>query len=142
MSPEPDSTSSHGCLFYDDETVFSNYTAHRHWALNPNAVMEEPSLLVALGDVRGARVLDLGCGDATLGRVLLDAGCASYRGIDGSRRMVEQARRTLKGTMGEVSLGRMEGFRAPPGSVDFVVSRLASRSALRRVSRRDPARLP
>jgi len=125
MSTDQGGTSLHGGLFYDDETVFSNYTAHREWTANPNTVMEEPALLEALGDVRGARVLDLGCGDAELGRMLPAAGCASYHGIDSSRRMVERAKVTLQGSSGTVTFGTMEKFSAPPDSVDLVISRLA-----------------
>lgn len=61
-----DPATSHGGLFYDDETIFSRYAAHRSWAANPNVVMEEPALLGMVGDVTGARVIDLGCGDAAL----------------------------------------------------------------------------
>jgi SAM-dependent methyltransferase len=125
LTTDRDDHRAHGGLVYDHETVFSNYAAHRRWPANPNRVMEEPALLDVLGDVRGARVLDLGCGDAALGRVLLDAGCASYTGMDSSWRMVEQARETLKGTSGEVTLGAIEDVQVLPDSVDLVVSRLA-----------------
>jgi SAM-dependent methyltransferase len=125
LSRETGPEATHGGLFYDDETVFSRYTAHRRWATNPNLVMEEPALLGMVGDVTGARVIDLGCGDAALGRSLLEAGCLSYTGIDGSRRMLEEARRTLEGTPGRVKLGTIEDFSARPASVDLVLSRLA-----------------
>jgi SAM-dependent methyltransferase len=113
-----------GRSFYDDETVFSHYSTHREWSLNPHVVMEEPALLEALGNVSGARVLDLGCGDAALGRVLLEAGCRSYHGIDASERMIERATETLNGTSGTVALGTIEAFAAPPDSLDLVVSRV------------------
>jgi hypothetical protein len=41
------------------------------------------------------------CGDGALGHVLLDAGCRSYLGIDGSERMVRVALENLDGTVGE-----------------------------------------
>ena len=69
--------------------------------------------------------MDLGCGDAALGRRLLSAGCARYLAIDGSARMVEAARETLRGTAGEVERGDIEDFSAPPGAFDLVVSRMA-----------------
>lgn len=116
---------THGGLFYDDETVFFRYAAHRSWAANPNLVMEEPALRGMVGDVNRARVIDLGCGDAALGRSLLRAGRLSYTGIDGSHRMLGEARRTLERTQGQVELGTIEDFRAPPDSVDLVISRLA-----------------
>jgi len=116
---------SRGWSFYDDETVFSKYAAHREWHANPNIVMEEPAVLEAVGDIVGGRVLDLGCGDAALVQMLLEAGCSSYHGIDASKRMVERATDTLKGTSGTVSVGTIEAFSAPPNSFDLVVSRVA-----------------
>jgi SAM-dependent methyltransferase len=87
--------------------------------------MEEPALMAELGSVAGLRVLDLGCGDAAIGRALLEAGCASYVGIDGSKRMVGAARASLAGSAGEVLQADIEDFRAEPGGFDLVVSRMA-----------------
>ena len=64
-------------------------------------VMEEPAVLDALGDVRGLRTLDLGCGEAAIGRRLLDAGCRGHFGIDASARIIDAARDALDGTAGD-----------------------------------------
>lgn len=102
------------------------YTARRHsGASSPNTVMEEPALLAELGDVAGLDVLDLGCGDADLGRVVLAAGGRSYLGVDGSEAMAERARTTLRGTPGRVVHADMASFTAQPHSADLVVSRMA-----------------
>jgi SAM-dependent methyltransferase len=87
--------------------------------------MEEPALLTELGDVAALDVLDLGCGDAELGAMLLQQGCTSYLGIDGSLEMVRRAEVSLQNLRGEVILQNMEELSLPPGSVDLVVSRLA-----------------
>ncbi|GAA2815272.1 class I SAM-dependent methyltransferase [Nonomuraea dietziae] len=92
---------------------------------SPNHVMEEPALLDELGPVAGLRVLDLGCGDAAIGRTLLAAGCRSYLGIDGSARMARSATTTLEGTSGRVERMDIEKFSAPPHTFDLVISRLA-----------------
>jgi len=92
---------------------------------DPTYVMEEPAILQEIGDAEGLRILDLGCGDAAIGRVLLDAGCRAYLGVDGSANMVEAARTTLRGTSGEVVRADPEDFNAPPASFDLVLSRLA-----------------
>ena len=115
-----------GGAFYDDGELFERYRS----AVSPgpwsaNFVMEEPALLDALGDVRGQRVLDLGCGDASIGSALLASGCRSYLGIDASARMVEAARDALLGTAGEARQDTIERFSAPPASFDVVVSRVA-----------------
>jgi SAM-dependent methyltransferase len=111
--------------FYDDDELFATYTTHRHRPGNPNDTLEGPALLAMLGPVGGLRVVDLGCGDAGFGRALLDAGCAAYTGVDGSRNMCAAARRTLDGTAGRVVETTIEAWDAPPASADVVVSRLA-----------------
>lgn len=118
---EPD----RGGAFYDNPDVFATYNEPRPDVSDPTVVMEEPALLNELGTVTGLRIVDLGCGDATLGRLLLEQGCRQYVGIDGSANMVNAARTTLQGTTGEVVHAVIEDFSADPGSYDVVVSRLA-----------------
>ena len=119
-------TVERGGSVYDDPEVFQRYVRKRDAsAFDPNHVMEEPALLAELGDPIGRRVVDLGCGDGTFGAILLAAGAAGYLGIDGSRTMVEQARRRLADTDGRVVLGDLEDFTAPPGSADLVTCRQA-----------------
>ncbi len=127
-APQPnreDAGQRRGGAFYDEPGVFERYQQHRQWSLNPNLVMEEPALFEELGSISGLRVLDLGCGDAAVGPRLLEAGCASYVGIDGSERMVEAARATLSGSAGEVLHCDIEDFQAAPASFDLVLSRMA-----------------
>jgi SAM-dependent methyltransferase len=115
-----------GGAFYDLPGVLERYREARPAGVSdPNVVMEEPALREELGSVAGLRVVDLGCGDAALGRVVLGAGAARYLGIDGSERMVAAARETLRGTAGEVERGDIEDFAAKPGAFDLAVSRMA-----------------
>jgi len=115
-----------GGAFYDEDELFERYRAAVHpGPASANFVMEEPALLDAIGDVRGLRVLDLGCGDAAIGRRLLDAGCRAYLGIDASARMIDAARDALVGTPGEARREPIERFAAAVGSLDLVISRLA-----------------
>lgn len=114
-----------GGAFYDEPEVFERYQLHRQWSLNPNVVMEEPALLAELGDVSGLRVLDLGCGDASIARVLLDGAAARYLGVDGSEKMIEAAAQALHDTAAELKRCDIEEFRAEPESFDLVLSRMA-----------------
>ena len=119
-------TSGPGDSFYDTPDVLARYRAHRaRTSTSPNHVMEEPAVLSEVGDPRGLRVLDLGCGDAGFGRQLLAAGAASYLGIDSSRRMVALADRTLAGTLGTVRSGDLEQLAPVEGEYDLVTARLA-----------------
>jgi SAM-dependent methyltransferase len=115
-----------GGSFYDEPEVIRRFAGKRRGsALDPTHVMEEPAVLAELGDVRGRRVIDLGCGDGAFGRTLLAAGAASYLGVDGSRTMVERARQQLTHGPGQVVLGDLEDFTAPTNSADLVICRLA-----------------
>ena len=110
--------------FYDQPGVFEHYNEPPEGS-DPTLVMEEPAVLEELGSPADLRVLDLGCGDASFGRRLLDDGCRSYLGVDGSERMAQAAGETLRDTQGQVVRGDIEDFSAAPDSFDLVVSRLA-----------------
>lgn len=115
-----------GGSFYDQRAVNARYIGHREPdRFSPNYVMEEPAVLAEIGDPTGLRVPDLGCGDGAFGRWLLAAGCASYRGIDGSVLMVERARQTLAGTSSSVEHGDLEDFAPGEGSADLITARLS-----------------
>jgi SAM-dependent methyltransferase len=87
--------------------------------------MEEPALWQHLGSVSGERVADLGCGDASIGPALLDAGCVSYYGADASAAMVAAAGKTLRGRTAVIERAGIEDFSFPPATFDLIISRLA-----------------
>ena len=53
--------------------------------------IETHTLLATLGDVAGAAVLDMGCGDGFYTRVLKRAGAAAATGVDVSAEMIRRA---------------------------------------------------
>jgi SAM-dependent methyltransferase len=114
-----------GPQFYDNPQVFEIYQQHRQSPENPNDTLEKPIIVELLGNVRGAHILDLGCGDAAVGRELLAGGAASYLGLDGSRRMIECAIRSLAGTGGRVVEADISSWAYPRDNFDIVLSRLA-----------------
>jgi SAM-dependent methyltransferase len=61
-----------------------------------NALYDRPAVLELLGDVRGRRVLELGCAAGHLTRLLVAAG-ADVVAVDRSERMVAHARRLVGG---------------------------------------------
>lgn len=64
---------------------------------NPLPALEEPHVRRALGDVRGCRVLDLGCGTGRHAAWLAGAG-ARVTAVDFSEEMLKHARDKLAGT--------------------------------------------
>jgi SAM-dependent methyltransferase len=114
-----------GPEFYDDEAVFATYQGRRRRVGAPNDTLEKPVLVDLIGAPRGLRVLDLGCGDAAIGRELLQGGAAAYVGIEGSHRMAALAAETLRGTVGQIVRQAIEAWAPAAGSCDLVLSRLA-----------------
>ncbi len=110
--------------FFDEESVFTTYNSHRQNPHNPNDTLEAPIMTELVGSVEGLDVLDIGCGNASYGRELLEKGCKSYLGIEGSRKMIEAAKTTLAGTKGRAIYTRVEAWHYPLNSFDLIVSRL------------------
>ncbi len=63
---------------------------------NPLIALEEPVVRRWLGDLRGRRALDLGCGTGRLTRALTEAG-ASVTALDMTPEMLSRAREKLRG---------------------------------------------
>jgi len=76
---------------YDDEEFFAGYQAMRDAKSGINEVVEQPALLTLLPPLDDAVVVDLGCGDGQLCRVLVDKGAKSVLGVDPSARMLTLA---------------------------------------------------
>lgn len=113
--------------FYDDATVFRRYAQLRARAGSANETLEAPVMAELIGWVDGLDLLDLGCGDAGVGRELLASGARSYLGIDGSVNMVRAAEAILAGhPNGRVQQGDLaQGVQVAPASFDLAMSRLA-----------------
>src|SRR3954453_19174020 len=117
--------SADGPAFYDDDAVFATYMAARQRRDNPNDTLEQPVTLELAGDLVGRRVLDLGCGDAAFGRLVLARGASAYLGIEGSRNMAAVAHEMLAGTSGQVHHCSIEDWDAPASAFDLAVARLS-----------------
>jgi SAM-dependent methyltransferase len=114
-----------GPEFYDDPTVFEYYLSRRTDSLGANETLEKPVLTDLIGEMKGLRILDLGCGDARIGREALQKGSKTYIGIDGSYKMVQLAQEMLAGTSGTVYQTRIEHWSYLEEQFDLVISRLA-----------------
>lgn len=110
---------------YDDESFFSNYLQIRADKDNYNDMIEQPAVFGLLGDVRGKRVLDIGCGYGTTASALAAAGAASVLGIDPSEKMVAKA--VAENTFANVAYRVLaaEDMHALTDTFDVVVSCLA-----------------
>ena len=114
-----------GASVYDERDFFANYMNRRNRQDSPNNAIEGPIIFELLGDIQDKRILDLGCGDASFGKELLQLGAKQYIGIEGSRQMAEAARETLQGKQGTIYVETVESFQYPIDSFEIVTSRFA-----------------
>jgi ubiquinone/menaquinone biosynthesis C-methylase UbiE len=88
-------------------------------------LIEVPYILELMGDVQGKRVLDAGCGGGFYSLLLSERG-AKVLGIDGSKEMIEIAKRKASSRMldAEFLIGDISDLRIKDSTFDLVLSTL------------------
>ncbi|MCC6177763.1 MAG: class I SAM-dependent methyltransferase [Chloroflexi bacterium] len=110
---------------YDDPDFFAGYSTLERFGDGWDRAVEHPVFIALLPDVRGVRVLDLGCGMGQLAYHLAEQGAAEVVGLDISKRMLALA--TAERSHPRVTYRReaLETAAFPTGRFDLVVSSLA-----------------
>lgn len=111
-----------GPVLYDDPAFFARYRDLRAAGDGLNEDLERPALAALLPDVRGAHVLELGCGDGALARRLAQAGAREVVAVDASQRMLALAEPHARVRYLRAGI---ETLDRPAASADLVVSSLA-----------------
>ena len=116
-----------GPSVYDHEEFRANFLKRRNRNDSPNNAIEKPIIYELIGDFQHKHVLDLGCGDATFGKELLNQGAAFYTGIEGSKLMAGEAELNLAKAEGNglIHQTTMESYDYPANTFDIVTSRFA-----------------
>ena len=110
---------------YDNEIFFEGYRKIRQKESNANDLFEIPALLSLLPDLRGKRVLDLGCGYGEHCKMFIERGADSVLGIDISQKMLAVANRENADPRIEYRRLPMERLDEIDDNFDLVVSSLA-----------------
>lgn len=110
---------------YDNATFFEGYKKIRENALNANNLFEIPALFSMMPDLKGKRVLDLGCGFGEHCKLFVDYGAEKVIGIDISSKMLEVARQENCDPKIVYINMPMENIAQINESFDVVVSSLA-----------------
>jgi SAM-dependent methyltransferase len=110
---------------YDDEEVFAEYRQLPRSVQGLDGAPEWPALRALLPDLRGLRILDLGCGFGWFCRWARPQGAARVLGIDVSERMLTRARADTQDPAIAYTRADMERLELPPGSFDLAYSSLA-----------------
>lgn len=112
-----------GPSVYDQEDFLAAYLARRSRKESPNNAIERPVFFELLGDYAHAEILDLGCGDGSFGKELLEGGAKSYTGIEGSKGMAKLAEKALASTASKINHSGIEVYNYPKNAFDIVTSR-------------------
>ena len=110
---------------YDDPGFFDEYARLERSVHGLDGAPEWPALRALLPDLRGLRVLDLGCGYGWFCRWARESGAARVVGIDVSERMLQRARRDGPADAIEYRRADLEDVDLPRASFDLVYSSLA-----------------
>jgi ubiquinone/menaquinone biosynthesis C-methylase UbiE len=110
---------------YDNDEFFAGYARLPRSIEGLTGAPEWPALRALLPDLRGARVLDLGCGYGWFCRWARESGAAAVLGIDVSEKMLARARTDTKDAAITYQRANMESLVLPGEAFDLAYSSLA-----------------
>jgi SAM-dependent methyltransferase len=110
---------------YDDPDFFVKYSQMSRSQGGLEAAGEWPVLRAMLPDLKGKRVLDLGCGYGWHCRYAREQQARSVMGVDISEKMLARAREDTHDPEIEYRQLAIEDIDFPPDSFDVVISSLA-----------------
>ena len=110
---------------YDNDEFFTNYSKLPRSIDGLDGAPEWPSLRAMLPDIRGCKVLDLGCGFGWFCRWASQNGAAEVVGIDVSEKMLARAAATTNDPAITYRKGDLEHLELPPQYFDLAYSSLA-----------------
>ena len=110
---------------YDDATFFAGYSRLPRSVAGLDGAPEWPSLRALVPDLRGRRVLDLGCGFGWFCRWAEQQGAARVVGIDVSERMLARARDETQGNVVAYRQADLDRLSLTGETFDFIYSALA-----------------
>ena len=110
---------------YDDETFFAGYARLGRSVEGLEGAAEWPVLRALLPELKGAKVLDLGCGYGWFCRWAREQGADEVLGIDVSEKMLGRARKTTDDPAIGYARQDLERLALQRDSFDLVYSALA-----------------
>ncbi len=109
---------------YDNPDFFANYSQLPRQVHGLDGAPEWPVIRGLLPDLRGRRVVDLGCGFGWASRWMRKQGAASVLGLDLSHNMIERARAETADAAIEYRIADLDTLDLPEGAFDLAYSAL------------------
>ena len=109
---------------YDNAGFFAGYSQLRRSREGLDGMPEWPALKAMLPDLKGRRVVDLGCGFGWFCRWAREAGAADVLGLDVSENMLARARETTRDSAIRYRQADLETIDLPPAAFDIAYSAL------------------
>jgi SAM-dependent methyltransferase len=110
---------------YDTPEFFESYSRLDRQARGLDGAPEWPALRGLLPDMRGKRLLDLGCGFGWVARWAMTQGAVSVLGVDLSENMLARARAETADFHVHYLKADLESFELPQDTFDVAFSSLA-----------------
>jgi SAM-dependent methyltransferase len=110
---------------YDNEIFFEGYRDLREQENNYNKLQEQPAIKSLLPDLKGKRILDLGCGYGESCTYFIEKGAKKVVGIDISKKMLEVAEKENFHMNIEYLQGDIDKIEKLSGKFDLIYSSLA-----------------
>ena len=77
---------------YDNSSFYDEYKNMRETNLNANELIEIPIMKSLLPNLKGKRILDLGCGNGNMSKYFIENGASYVLALDISNNMIEEAK--------------------------------------------------
>ncbi len=112
---------------YDNKDFFDNYINLRNDSVNisANEVVEMPAIYEALPNLKGKKVLDLGCGSGNNCAKAVELGATYVLGTDVSKNMIDLAKKINTNDKIEYRILAIEDISSLNQKFDVVISSLA-----------------
>ena len=77
---------------YDNSVFYNEYKEMREGQINANELIEIPIMKSMLPDLKGKRILDLGCGNGSMSKYFIENGASYVLALDISQNMIDEAK--------------------------------------------------
>jgi SAM-dependent methyltransferase len=109
---------------YDNPEFFAGYSQLPRQVHGLDAAPEWPAVRAMLPDLRGKRIVDLGCGFGWFGRWAREHGAVSVLGLDISANMLTRAKANTPDCATDYRVADLEALELPEASFDLAYSAL------------------